>query len=138
MKCYFRNVHSHGDQEQKEPLTLALRCGIGSIEIDTYLIKGELLASHDEEDISPEKTVEELYFKPLKKIYDMNKGYIYNNKDEEVFIHIDFKTDTKEMWDVLQEVAKKYDPMFTKFNPDGSVTKGTITIFTSSYFREPN
>ncbi|MCS5420612.1 MULTISPECIES: hypothetical protein [Psychrilyobacter] len=142
-KYYMPNAHSHNDYLQEQPLILALKNGMSSIEADIWLrtdSKGvpNLYVAHDEEEITPDRTLEDMYLKPLTKFIAANKGVVYNNKDEKVFLHVDLKTTNKETWDLLQEVAGKYSHIFTQYLPDGTIKEGAVTIFTNVDYTSPD
>lgn len=142
-KYYIPNAHSHNDYEQEYPLFLALKNGISSIEADVWLRtdvngKQNLFVAHDEEDISPDRTLEKMYLEPLAEIVRSNNGVVYNNKDEKVYLHVDLKTTNKETWNFLQEILEDYKDVFTQYYPDGTIKKGAVTIFTNEDFGDYN
>ena len=56
-------VHSHNDYEQTVPFWYALGAGASSIEADVFFENNELLVAHDKNEISKERTFENLYLK---------------------------------------------------------------------------
>ena len=68
------NAHSHNDYEQQAPFYNAYNEEFGSIEADIHLVNGTLLVGHDKADLSPEKTLENLYLIPLKDSKIQNRS----------------------------------------------------------------
>lgn len=67
------NAHSHNDYEQKNPFHEAYNEQFGSIEADVHLVDGKLLVGHDNKDLGPSRTLENLYLIPLSQ-YNDKKG----------------------------------------------------------------
>ncbi len=59
------NAHSHNDYLNPVPFYFAYRSGFGSIEADIFPVKDSLFVAHKKEEIQPQKTLQELYFKPV-------------------------------------------------------------------------
>jgi hypothetical protein len=93
------NAHSHNDYEQQAPFYNAYNEEFGSIEADIHLINGNLLVGHDKADLSPEKTLENLYLIPLKDSKIQNRS---------LQLLIDIKTEASATLDSLVSVLKKY------------------------------
>ncbi|MFN5022320.1 MAG: alkaline phosphatase family protein [bacterium] len=100
------NAHSHNDYEQKNPFHEAYNEQFGSIEADVHLVDGKLLVGHDNKDLGPSRTLENLYLIPLSQ---------YNDKKRKLQLLIDIKTEAIPTLGRLVEVLKKY-PFITK-NP---------------------
>ena len=64
------NAHSHNDYEQKNPFHEAYNEKFGSIEADVHLVEGNLLVGHDNKDLKPSRTLENLYRTPLSQYND--------------------------------------------------------------------
>lgn len=62
---HFKGLHSHNDQEQTNPLTDALALGYPSIEIDVFLVAGEVLVGHTLADTVPGVTLTSVYLAPI-------------------------------------------------------------------------
>ena len=100
------NAHSHNDYAQKNPFHEAYNEQFGSVEADVHLVEGKLLVGHDNKDLKPSKTLENLYLIPLTQ---------YNDKKRKLQLLIDIKTEAVPTLDRLVEVLKKY-PFISK-NP---------------------
>ena len=60
-------AHAHNDYEHERPLLDALKAGFTSFEADVYLIDGKLLVAHDQQDTTPDRSLESLYLDPLRR-----------------------------------------------------------------------
>ncbi len=59
------DAHSHNDYKNSIPFYRAYNDGFGSIEADVYAINGRLLVAHDEEEVTPQRSLKILYTDPL-------------------------------------------------------------------------
>lgn len=64
-------VHSHNDYTQNIPFWKALAAGASSIEVDVFLKDGQLYVAHEQESISPDFKIKNLYLEPLQKALDL-------------------------------------------------------------------
>lgn len=62
------NAHSHNDYLNATPFNLAYRAGFGSIEADVFPVNGSLYVAHGKKDIQRERTLKEMYIKPLATV----------------------------------------------------------------------
>jgi hypothetical protein len=53
---------------------LAISLGLAAIEVDVWLVDGTLLAGHEMQDLSPERTLDSLYLEPLRKLLSDNNS----------------------------------------------------------------
>ena len=93
------NAHSHNDYEQQVPFYNAYNEEFGSIEADIHLVNGKLLVGHDKADLSPEKTLENLYLIPITES---------KIQDRQLQLLIDIKSDAINTLEELVNVLKKY------------------------------
>lgn len=95
-------VHSHNDYEQQVPFWYALGSGASSIEADVFLENNELYVAHHENGIKKERTLDELYLKPIEKALDLN--LVFNHP---IQILIDIKTDAEPtLQKIVSEIQK--------------------------------
>lgn len=107
------NAHSHNDYEQPVPLFTAYNARFGSIEADIFWHNGKLLVAHDTNELALNRTLEELYLKPLQKFIKKNNGYIYADSSRRLQLMIDIKTDSVTTLSKLVELLRKY-PVLTQ------------------------
>jgi alkaline phosphatase len=96
------NAHSHNDYEQKVPFLNAYNEHFGSVEADIFLIKGKILVGHNLKDLTDERSLENLYLKPLST---------FNHKNRSLQILIDVKSEAINTLDSLISLLKKYSKM---------------------------
>src|SRR5690349_8119132 len=86
-------VHAHNDYVQPIPFYNAYTHQVGSIEADVFLDREELYVAHEAQEISPDRTLDALYLKPLQVQIRRNKGSAYPDSKAILQILIDLKTD---------------------------------------------
>jgi alkaline phosphatase len=101
------NAHSHNDYEQQHPFYEAWENGFGSIEADIFLHDNKLLVAHTNKELNNNRTLQSLYLNPLKKALEKN-GFPYADKNKELQLLIDTKTDSLKTLDKMIEVLKGY------------------------------
>lgn len=99
-------AHSHNDYEQARPFYHAFEEKFGSIEVDIYLEKGELLVGHSRKELQPQRTLRALYLDPLLAVAETNR---------QLQVLIDIKSAAIETLDTLLAVLQSY-PRLTQ-NP---------------------
>ncbi len=102
------NAHSHNDYEQANPFYDAWGNGFGSIEADIFLFDNKLLVAHTKKELNNNRTLQSLYLEPLKTVIEKNNGFPYADKNKELQLLIDIKTDSIRTLDKLIEVCKNY------------------------------
>ncbi|KKL89037.1 hypothetical protein LCGC14_1918670, partial [marine sediment metagenome] len=61
-------IHSHNDYLQNVPFWKAYAAGASSIEADVFLVNDTLYVAHTIEEIDIGRTLERMYFDPLKEV----------------------------------------------------------------------
>jgi glycerophosphoryl diester phosphodiesterase len=122
-------AHAHNDYEHERPLLDALAHGFCSIEADIHLQGGQILVAHDAEDVRPDRTLEDLYLKPLADQVQKNGGRVYRDGPS-VTLLIDIKTGGEETYRALRPLLEKYRRMLTRFAA-GLVHEGAVTVVIS-------
>ncbi|SHM39804.1 alkaline phosphatase [Chryseobacterium polytrichastri] len=102
------NAHSHNDYMQEIPFWEAYYANFGSIEADVFLVKDQLWVAHTEKELSPDRTLENLYLDPISKQIKLNKGNIYPDTKKKLQLLIDIKLDYKTSLNALIKTLKKY------------------------------
>lgn len=125
------NAHAHNDYAHKRPLQDALSHGFTSIEVDIHLIDNELYVSHDRPlTKKAEKTLINLYLKPLQEIIRQHNGRVYQGYSADFFLLIDIKTDADATYQVLKKQLAAFSEMLTIYE-DGIKKQGAVTVFLS-------
>ncbi len=68
IKYTVANAHAHNDYKHPIPFYTAYNAGFGSIEADVFPVNNVLLVAHKKEEIQPQRTLRELYLKPLLNV----------------------------------------------------------------------
>lgn len=121
-------AHAHNDYEHERPLHEALENGFTSIEVDVHLIKGQLYVAHDRPlKLDANRTLDELYLKPLKERIEENGGKAYAGEDQLLWLMIDCKTEAKSTFEAIEKALKPYEELL---NREGT-SEGALRIFIS-------
>ncbi len=104
-------VHSHNDYNQTVPFWDAYANGATSIEADIFLKDNNLFVAHNEKDIRPERTLENLYLNSLVQAQKMDF-----KKDKELFLLIDIKTEAVPTLNRLIKILKNYEILINNKN----------------------
>lgn len=123
------NAHAHNDYLHKRPLLDALDHGFTSIEADVFPVEGQLLVAHTFLELSKDKTLEDLYLKPLQDIAKRNGGSVYGN-DRPIILLVDIKTKGAEAYVILEALLKSYDDIISS-HLDGEFREKAVTIIIS-------
>jgi hypothetical protein len=123
------NAHAHNDYLHTRPLLDALDQGFGSIEADIFLVEGRLLVAHSILELRKERTLEDLYLKPLATRCDANQGRVYP-EGPELQLLIDFKSDANPTYQALNELLVRYAKLLTRLE-QGEVKPGAIRVIVS-------
>lgn len=67
-------AHAHNDYEHELPLFDALDHWLKSVEADIWLVDGELLVAHDQDQVQPGRTLRSLYLDPMQTVVAQNNG----------------------------------------------------------------
>ena len=121
-------AHAHNDYEHARPLYDALDHGFSSVEVDVYLVNGQLLVAHDPTQLQPDRTLQSLYLNPLRQRVRQNEGRVYSRGGLEFTLLIDVKTEPITTYVALRDVLKQYKDILTTFSSENRVPKAVIAI----------
>jgi len=122
-------AHAHNDYEHTRPLLDALDQGFCSVEADIHLVNGVLLVGHDPGDVTPERTLEALYLRPLLERTRRFDGFVYPGKVRFTLL-VDIKTAAGETYAALRPLLERYAGMLTTYR-DGHEVPGAVTVILS-------
>jgi len=123
------NAFAHNDYKHKRPLLDALNFGVANIEADIFLYKNKLVVAHFLPYFRKNKTLENLYLKPLQERFALRED-IYAGYGKPVILMIDIKTNASKTYLKLKEVLEKYQSILTSYD-NGVVTERAVTIVIS-------
>jgi hypothetical protein len=106
-------AHSHNDYEHPHPLHDALAHGFCSVEADIHRVGEQLLVGHDAEDLQPDRTLLNLYLKPLQQRIEAYQGHVWPGQAEFVLM-IDIKTDARDTFQLLQQQLIPFAELCTR------------------------
>ncbi len=121
----FKGGHSHNDYHQKYPLKTALKNNMVSIEADVFYIDNQLLVGHEQKELQPQNTLENLYLKPLFDEFQ-KKGNLFTP----LILMIDFKAEGEKIYSLLKTICQPYESMLTVYQND-KVERRAVTIIIS-------
>lgn len=121
------NAHAHNDYAQASPLLGALERGFCSIEADVFLVNGTLLVGHDRKDLTPGRTLTEMYLKPLAERVKTRAGTVYGTKQELILL-VDIKADGVAAYEQLQKDLKPYQSFLSGFSRGRTVKRAVKVI----------
>lgn len=126
------NAHAHNDYEHERPLIDALENGFTSVEADVYLIDGVFYVYHDLPAL-PDKnrTLENLYLRPLRERIEANNGYVYPGYEEFFYLMIDFKSAAKPAYKQLKSLLENYQNFISTVKQGKEETGKPVKIFLS-------
>lgn len=102
------NAHSHNDYNQRTPYFQAYAEQFGSMEADVHLRNGALIVAHDSDQVIMNNTLAKLYLDPIVNTINQNRGFIYSDKNRQLQLLIDLKTEPVSTLDALIRLLKKY------------------------------
>ena len=124
-----RQAHAHNDYEHKRPLLDALDQGFCSVEADIWLSKDSLLVAHTPFGLKPERTLQKLYFDPLRERVKANGGKVHHDGPH-FYLLIDVKTEAKATCAALAKVFDDYSDILSATR-DGKFEAKAITVVIS-------
>jgi alkaline phosphatase len=115
-KLTANHLHSHNDYKQNIPFLTAYYAGAGSIEADVYLLNGKLYVAHERNEIAEDRTLDELYLKPLAALFHKNGNKPYANTSKRLQLVIDIKEDHLHVIPQLLKYLAPYQDVFNAAN----------------------
>ncbi|MBV4355696.1 alkaline phosphatase [Pinibacter aurantiacus] len=110
------NAHSHNDYMNAVPFWAAYNAGFGSIEADIFLKDGQLIVAHDQEGVKLNRTLEDLYLKPLLSCIRKNDQHVYADHSKNLQMLIDIKTEAVPTLAKLVSVLQQYPELISNKN----------------------
>ncbi|HUF60516.1 MAG TPA: phosphatidylinositol-specific phospholipase C/glycerophosphodiester phosphodiesterase family protein [Verrucomicrobiales bacterium] len=123
-------AHAHNDYRHPRPLLDALELGFTSVEADVFFVDESLLVGHDRGELSPDRTLESLYLRPLQARVDAFAGRIYPESTFPFFLLIDLKSEAVATYQAVHTALEAYAPMLTRFDKE-AVHPGAVTVIIS-------
>ena len=105
-------AHAHNDYLHDRPLMDAVENGFCSVEADIFHVRGKLLVAHTWFDLQMDRTLEDMYLKPLRKLVKENGGSVHGDGTPFTLL-IDIKKDGEETYRVLDAMLENYPDVFS-------------------------
>lgn len=101
-------AHAHNDYVQALPFWNAYNHKVGSIEADVFSHNGQLLVAHEAKELSPRKSLESIYLRPMDSMLVQHHGYIYADTTQQLQLMIDIKSDGLSTLHQIVQLLQKY------------------------------
>ncbi|CAM3735229.1 alkaline phosphatase [Mucilaginibacter galii] len=124
--------HSHNDYKQNIPFLQAYYAGAGSIEADVFLLNGKLYVAHERKEITEDRTLTDLYLKPLVAFFKKNGNRPYADTSYTLQLVVDIKEDHEH---VIPALIKELAPFKAIFNDPAN--KHTVKLVLSGSMPAP-
>ncbi len=123
------NAYAHNDYRHKRPLRDAIDNGFTYVEADVYLRKGKLIVAHILPCLKKNRTLEELYFKPLLEYVQGNEKDKEENKINNcpLTLMIDIKSEANSTYQAILVLLEKYKSILSGYE-DGHTTLRNVTV----------
>lgn len=124
---------AHNDYCHKHPLFDALENGYTNMEADIFLKNdSNLIVAHIFPYFKHNRTLENLYLKPLFERVQKNNGLVYANYHHPVTLMIDIKSNSDNTYKVLMPLLQKYKTMLTGYE-NGKIVYRAVTVVLSGH-----
>ena len=107
------SVFAHNDYVHPIPFYSSYFLQAGFIEADIFLKGDELLVAHTAPEIDEANTLESLYLNPVQKNIVKNSGYAYADKQQQLTLMIDIKTEGVSTLSLLVKKLNKYPKLIS-------------------------
>lgn len=122
-------AHSHNDYLHDRPLLDALAHGFCGVEVDIFLVDGELLVGHSPEELHPSRSLETLYLVPLKARVASNDGRVYRDGPTLTLL-VDIKSEAESTYAALRETLVRYSDILTVVK-NGQIEEKAVAVVIS-------
>jgi glycerophosphoryl diester phosphodiesterase len=119
----------HQDGDRAKPLFGALELGFRSLETDVHLVGDRLLVGHNPESLRPDRTLQALYFEPLRQRVKENGGRVYPHGPTFLLL-LDYKTAGRETHAAVCKLLAQYADLLTAVE-NGKIREGAVTVIIS-------
>ena len=120
------NGYAHNDYWHKRPLFDALDKGFTYVEADVFLKGDKLVVAHYFLS-KKNRTLEDLYLKPLLKYVEENKRIEHCINNYPITLMIDIKSNADKTYKALASLLNKYESILSKYE-NGQIVLKNVTI----------
>lgn len=122
-------AHAHNDYLHERPLLDALDHGFCSVEADVFLVDGQLLVAHERAELSPDRTLADLYLDPLRERARTGGGRVWPDGPPLTLL-IDIKSEAEPTYRALHDLLSRYGDLLSTVR-DGQVDQKAVTVILS-------
>lgn len=123
------NGYAHNDYWHKRPLFDALDKGFTYVEADVFLKNNKLVVAHYFLS-KKNKTLEDLYLKPLLNYVEENKKGEHWINDYPITVMIDIKSRAGKTYKALAILLDKYKSILSEYNKGEIITRNVTIVLT--------
>lgn len=123
------NGYAHNDYWHKRPLLDALEKGFTYVEADVFLKGDKLVVAHYFLS-KKNRTLEDLYLKPLLEHVEENQKNEHLTIDYPITLMIDIKSKANKTYEALALLLNKYKSILSVYENGQLITKGVTIILT--------
>lgn len=106
-------IFAHNDYAGSHPFHRAYGLQVGYIEVDVFLVRNDLMVAHETKEIQADRTLEELYLRPLSKYVLENEGFAFKDRTRHLTLMIDLKTAGVPTLNAIVRCLKKYPELLS-------------------------
>jgi glycerophosphoryl diester phosphodiesterase len=117
-------AYAHNDYMNEYPLLDAIALGFRGVEVDYFVVDGELRVGHDLDETEPGRTVEPLYLAPLRAYLGDGAPHYEN---QPFILNIESKREGMEAYDALHQLLSRYEDILTTVR-DGVEQPGPVQV----------
>ena len=106
-------IFAHNDYAGSNPFHRAYGLQVGYIEVDVFLVRNALMVAHEASEIQPDRTLEDLYLRPLSKHVEENSGFAFKDRERHLTLMIDLKTAGVPTLNAIVRCLKNYPELLS-------------------------
>ena len=106
-------IFAHNDYAGSNPFHRAYGLQVGYIEVDVFLVRNDLMVAHETKEIQADRTLEELYLRPLSKYVLDNEGFAFKDRQRHLTLMIDLKTAGVPTLNAIVRCLKNYPELLS-------------------------
>ena len=117
-------AYAHNDYLNERPFYHAMELGFRGVEVDYFVIDGELRVGHELGETQPGRTIESLYLAPLREHVSRNSA---RYREQPLILNIESKREGMETYLALHKLLSRYADILTTVR-DGVEQPGAVQV----------
>jgi len=123
-------AYAHNDYANERPLQDAIELGFRGVEVDYFVIDGELRVGHEIDETAAGRTIESLYLEPLRAYLGDGAPHYEN---QPFILNIESKREGMETYDALHKLLSRYEEILTTVR-DGVEHPGPVQVILVGWY----